>query len=1072
MTIETSFLPGTEVQARGLRWEVVFIEDLGPQKLFRLRGVENAVLGSEIDLLSPFEQIEPIHHDFQPERAAPLPSWLVYHQAFLLEQSLGADAMVSLRPGRVRLEPYQLVPVLRAIKMSRVRLLLADGVGLGKTIQAGMLIIELFARRLAHRVLIVSPAGPLLDQWNAEMRERFGLRFDIIDRTRLEEIRRGTELGANLFDHIPLGLASVDFLKQEHTIDQLDRTSWDIIIIDEAHHCMDVGGAQDRDDSQRRKLAEVLARRCDTLLLLTATPHDGNDRSFASLCELLDPSLVDGRGVLRGERFREHVIRRLKRHVTIPDPDHPGERKPLFPERIVTPLPVQPQPAEHDGFLQFQSKLLDLIAPELRRALRNRSYSDLLAWLSLLKRSVSTIDACANTLAVVADRFQSFLADTADTQEQRRQRVRTLRDYERKIARFGVISADEEKERSVLEAEDIAQQLASMQRELRRGSYQQARITDVVTHLDELVSLAMEIRNADPKLDKLISELRAIRLAEPGANILIYTEYVDSQLAAQRAIEQSAIGTVITINGDDNEKNRREKTTLFRSSENIILVSTDASSEGLNLQQRCHHLIHLELPFNPNRLEQRNGRIDRYGQTVEPHIRYMYLCGTFEERILLRLIAKYERMRARLTFVPNTLGVNASTDAAQARLLEGLIEEQTNLFAGQPVLFNFSDGNENEGADNATRELLEEIDRAIHGFREAAETNTWLEDTGANAEEGMLSEVEQARSKGKTSADVDLAQFVHSAVVLGGGRISGSIQEPWFTISLPPSWTAGLDEQQGYEPQDRTIRLTTSIDISEDEQKRAVGFLGRAHPLVRTALDRVRNLSYGTPENRGQDQRVSAVKGQVDNPAVLFTFLGRVTGRAGRMYEQVVAVLVGSDGTREFFPTSESWLHLAEMSNAIRTTGIWENYYSSWVPGVIATSNDIALSGFKPIGDEYIKQQTSLLQKERETLDEWLHKRSEEITGAEIVTAVQVDVFDSAAPVPQTDWQTIVNPADRLAAFHKDKSRPNAKRSEADGVLRLYEKRSRHLDSLLAMHEPEVVALGLLFIIPEAGYAA
>ncbi len=205
--------------------------------------------------------------------------------------------------------------------MSRDRLLLADGVGLGKTIQAGLVITELVARRLAHRILIVSPAGPLMHQWQTEMTERFGLRLDVIDRSKLEDIRRSTELGSNPFDHVPLGLVSIDFLKQERVLDQLERSSYDVVVIDEAHHCADLGPGQNREDSLRRRLAEVLARKCDSLILLTATPHDGHDRSFSSLCELLDPSLVDGRGTLRGERFRPHVVRRLKKHVLVPDPD-------------------------------------------------------------------------------------------------------------------------------------------------------------------------------------------------------------------------------------------------------------------------------------------------------------------------------------------------------------------------------------------------------------------------------------------------------------------------------------------------------------------------------------------------------------------------------------------------------------------------------------------------------------------------------------------------------------------------------------------------------------------------------
>ena len=238
------------------------------QTLYRLRGLESTFKGLEFDLLHPFEKIDPIIKEFRPEKAAPLRNWLVYHQAFLLEQAIGANALLAAQPGRLRLEPYQLVPVLRAIRMSRPRLLLADGVGLGKTIQAGLVVTELIARRLVHRILIVSPAGPLMDQWKTEMEERFGLRFEIVDRARIEEIRKSQELGSNPFDFVPLALASIDFLKQERVLERLEQTGYDIVIIDEAHHCTDLGAIGTREDTQRRRLAQVLARRSDALLLL------------------------------------------------------------------------------------------------------------------------------------------------------------------------------------------------------------------------------------------------------------------------------------------------------------------------------------------------------------------------------------------------------------------------------------------------------------------------------------------------------------------------------------------------------------------------------------------------------------------------------------------------------------------------------------------------------------------------------------------------------------------------------------------------------------------------------------
>jgi SNF2 family DNA or RNA helicase len=669
-------LPGTEVNARGLRWEIVSVQPLGDQMLYRLRGLEHAILGKELDLLSPFEPILPLITEIQPEKATTLRNWLVYHQAFLLEQSLGGSAFTAVQPGRLKLEDYQLVPVLRALNMSRARLLLCDDVGLGKTIQAALVITELVARRMAHRILIVSPAGPLLEQWKCELWERFGLRVEIIDRAKLEEVRRENELGANPFDHIPLGLVSIDFLKQEKILGQLERSSYDVIVVDEAAHVNDTGNTQDREASQRRKLAEVLARKSDALLLLTATPHDGYDRSFASLLELLDPSLVDARGVIRPERYKPHVIRRLKEHIR---DRQSGDLK--FKLRQVFPVAVVSTDIDNPKFVELQKALIDLIAPELRRAFRRRDYSNVLAFIALLKRSVSTARACQNTLKVIADRFGGIEKTGVEDLESRKQRLKTLRDYHREIQRFGTTSVEQEEELAQLEAEDIAQQLASLQKEVSSGTYRLKRNASVTGALRELIVLAEQSQAQDPKIHGVIEKIREIRTECPAANVLVYTEYADSQAALVDALKKEmGIGGVLAISGQDSDKDRARITDIFRTSDNQILVSTDATSEGLNLHQRCHYLLHLELPFNPNRLEQRNGRIDRYGQGFNPIIYYFYLQGTFEEKILLRLIAKYEKQRSKLHFLPNTLGLATNADASYERLLRGLLDEDSNLF--------------------------------------------------------------------------------------------------------------------------------------------------------------------------------------------------------------------------------------------------------------------------------------------------------------------------------------------------------------------------------------------------------
>jgi superfamily II DNA or RNA helicase len=1059
-------LPGTEVHARGLRWEVVLSERLGSQTLYRLRGLEDPLRGDEFDLLSPFEKIDPISYELRPELAAPLSNWLVYHQAFLLEQALGPDAFLAVQPGRLQLEPYQLVPILRAIRMSRIRLLLADGVGLGKTIQAGLILAELMARRVAHRVLIVSPAGPLLDQWKLEMSERFGLRFDEINRTRMQEVTRSTELGANPFDHIPLGLVSLDYLKQEKILEQLERSSYDVVIIDEAHHCMDLGPAQERDDSQRRRLAEVLARRCDTLLLLTATPHDGNDQSFASLCELLDPSLVDGHGQLRGERYRSHIVRRLKHHIV-----DPQSGAPKFRNRVVLPEPVHVSPTAHRAFMDLQRGLLDLIAPQLKRAFRNRQYNDVLAFIALLKRSVSTVSACKQTLRAVADRFQRLLLEAAENQDSRRQRIKALVDYQRKRERFGALSEAEEQEHTSLETEDLAQRLVALQRETRTGSRSLSRVSTIIEELDGLIELAEAAENDDPKLQQIVADIKAIRSQEPRASILIYTEYVDSQNAVGAALNAAGIGGVSLMNGSASDAERARITEEFRTQDNRILISTDAAAEGLNLHQRCHHLIHVELPFNPNRLEQRNGRIDRFGQDHDPIVRYLYLRGTFEERILLRLIAKYERQRRILTFVPNTLGLTSTNAMSTGRLLGGILESEDQLFQNEELPLTFEAiADDDHGLGDETQALLQEVDRSLRDFQDATRTHTWLGDMGMYADDKSVSEASQARERGQRVSVVDLAVFVQNAVRLSGGTVNPSLDQAVFELRLPSDWQHGLNDVPGYDSNTMTMRLTTNIDITRDVRNQPVGFLGRSHPLVRKAIDRVRHLTFGDASGAIQDPRVSVVKGDVSAPTLLFTFLGRVSSSAGRELEQVIAVRVQASGTSEFYESFDQWRGLADSSRAMRTTDIYQAHFATWFAQAQQRAHQEATEQFNPRGETFIAARKKSLEQECSRQDEWLQQRAREITAGQQEQPQQIDIFGMAPSANPTTfspaWSSLSDPVDQLAGFAADTGQPPRLRSEADSILRIYRQRMAALQTQLDIGSPETRLLGVLMIVP------
>ena len=1061
VTTAIDLVPGTEVEARGLRWRVLRVDGQTGSRVCRLRGQGGVAAGEEIDILLDLEEVRPIRHEIDPKRAGRLRDWLLYHQAFLLEQALGPHAMLAAQPGRLEIQPYQLVPIIRALSMSRVRLLLADGVGLGKTIQAGLVITELMARRIAQRILIVSPAGPLLEQWRMEMRDRFGLKLHVVDRAALDEVRRQVELGANPFDHVSLALASVDFLKQERVLAELERTSYDVVVIDEAHHCVDPGSAGLREDSLRRRLAEVLASRCDTFLLLTATPHDGSDRSFASLCELLDPSLVDGRGVIRGDRCQRHVIRRLKRHVR----DH-KTGQPLFPEREVIPCRVVVSAAENPAFVDLTKQLLSLLVPELRKALRAKRYTDVLSFFCLLKRSVSTVAACRSTIGVVAERYRAALERGEEDQEARRERIRTLREARRRLDRFGVGAPSEESELEQLELEDVAQQLADLERQARSEGRKAARTESITDALTRLATLADRAAASDPKLAALLKEINGIRKAEPNASILVYTEYTTSQTVVAAMLKANGL-QVVTLCGDDDEKTRIEVTERFRSADGLILVSTDAAAEGLNLHKRCHYLIHLELPFNPNRLEQRNGRIDRYGQKFPPIVRYLYLAGTFEENILLRLIAKYERQRAMLTFVPNTLGVTASPEQTSERLLRGLVESEGKLFADQPPRFTLTEGDPADGADGPVRELLEEIDRSFSSFERAAKSHAWLAEAGLHAEESALKAAGAAKDAGDRTAGVDLAGFVVDAVLRDGGDRKGELADPSFELKLPGSWGVDLSDTPGADGDSRTILLTTNKDVMLDDSKRPVSYLGRAHPLVRHAIDRVRHTSLG--ENSGGiDARASAVKAKVAKPALICTFLARVDSAAGREFERVVAVRLSASDKPSYSDSPQSWLELAQLKDAIPAKDVWEKHFAAWAQGQLDTARQVAHDSFAAVGAQFIEEASAGVAREKADLENWLSERANELIPT--VQPHKSDLF--SAPAQATPRPALTTPTERLEAIRTDQSQPSKLRSQIGAVLKLYDDRMQRLELRGRLSAPEVTPLGLLMVVPEGKHDA
>ena len=299
------------------------------------------------------------------------------------------------------------------------------------------------------------------------------------------------------------------------------------------------------------------------MLLLTATPHDGHDAHFASLIALLDPSLVDGAGGFVGREYRRHVIRRMKAHIR-----DPRTGAPLFRPRHVTHVKVDVGGPEHETVRDFHRALSAFVVPRLRR---RPGADDALAFVSLLKRSVSTISACLETLRVVIERIARNEVGETESRAAQRERARALRAWRRNAVRFGGLSATDQASQEVLEVESMAESLRA------EPDSEPAR----------LIRLGVAAEAHDPKLSAIILEVRLIRSREPRANILIYTEYTDSQLAAARALrsEHGIDGEVLTIGGHDDERARAAAARRFADRDGQILISTDSLAEGLNLHQ-------------------------------------------------------------------------------------------------------------------------------------------------------------------------------------------------------------------------------------------------------------------------------------------------------------------------------------------------------------------------------------------------------------------------------------------------------------------------------------------------------
>jgi superfamily II DNA or RNA helicase len=774
------FQPGSLVTARGREWivlpqssaETLHLRPLGAAE-------EDATL---IHLPIERQPVGPATFPWPtPEQASNHAASQLLRDALQLKLRSGAGPFRSF--GNIAVEPraYQLVPLLLALKQDVVRLLIADDVGIGKTIEAALIARELYDRGEIQRLAVLCPPH-LCEQWQRELRERFHLHAAIVRTSSASRLERGLPAGQSIFDAYPFTVVSLDYIKSDRRRDEFQRACPECVIVDEAHTCAHGGQGRQQRYQLLAGLAEVPERH---LILLTATPHSGDEEAFFNLLGLMRPEFralkdlpQDSRMPLR-EELAHHFVQRRR-----PDIEEWQDSR-IFPERLTTEITYKLTGAWGTLFEDVLGYARELVERAEGLGFRQQRMNWWAA-LALLRCISSSPAAAVNALRT---RLAALDADGGATEIET-----TLDDLERQALDRVMDGAEDG-----LSTDDI----------------EPAARTEDTERLNRLIAAAEKLSGKanDPKLAKLIAHVQ--ELVRDGFQPVVFCRYIaTAHYLAEHLRGAFKEVTVQAVTGELTSGEREAAVEALGDAESRLLVATDCLSEGVNLQSLFTAVVHYDLSWNPTRHEQREGRVDRFGQKAR-EVRSTLLYGEdnpVDGAVLQVILKKAESIRKELGVLvplPDDQG-----KLTQALLNAVLLRQGTEKGAARQTSLDFI-------------EPVEAIDTAWRNARDKAAKNRTLFAQRRLKPEEVLPEWQ--KSLAVLGGEAEVARFVRQAATKLGVPLEAWRGHYKFHLAHCPEAVRARLEGEGFSG-------NLKIDFHQPPAPGAL-FIHRTHPLVAALAD-------------------------------------------------------------------------------------------------------------------------------------------------------------------------------------------------------------------------------------------